>query len=277
MAVYRRSTRSRYVIAVLVLSALTLITLDTRSAGFTTHLRSGFHDAFGPLQRGTHAALQPVGNFFTGAVDYGTLKKENQRLRDEVAGLQRQQVQSAAEQAAAEQVLAEQNLPFVGAIPNVTVEIIDNGSANFENSVTINKGTSSGVAVGQPVVAAGGLVGTVSSVSKTVATVVLLTDPTFVVGVKLAGGNTGSASGSGRGQPLRIEVVTTSQAPPTMKKGDDVVTSGLDLEKFPPNIPVGKVLSAATTPGNSEPDITLAPMVDLSQLTYLQVLLWSPQ
>jgi rod shape-determining protein MreC len=277
LAVYRRSTRSRYVIAVLVLSALTLITLDTRSAGFTTHLRSGFHDAFGPLQRGTHAALQPVGNFFTGAVDYGTLKKENQRLRDEVAGLQRQQVQSAAEQAAAEQVLAEQNLPFVGAIPNVTVEIIDNGSANFENSVTINKGTSSGVAVGQPVVAAGGLVGTVSSVSKTVATVVLLTDPTFVVGVKLAGGNTGSASGSGRGQPLRIEVVTTSQAPPTMKKGDDVVTSGLDLEKFPPNIPVGKVLSAATTPGNSEPDITLAPMVDLSQLTYLQVLLWSPQ
>ena len=62
-----------------------------------------------------------------------------------------------------------------------------------------------------------------------------------------------------------------------MKKGDVVVTSGLNQEKFPPNIPVGKVVSAATSPGASEPDITINPMVDLSQLTYLQVLLWSPQ
>lgn len=265
--------------AVLVLAALTLVTIDARSngTGLTTDIRSKAHDVFSPLQRVTHAALQPVGNFFTGAVDYGTLKRENQRLRDEVAGLQRQQVQSAAEQAAAEQVLAEQNLPFIKGIPTVTTEIIDNGSANFENSVTINKGTSSGVAVGQPVVAAGGLVGTVSSVSSKTATVVLLTDPTFVVGVKLEGGNTGSATGSGRGQPLRVSVVTTAQAPPAMKKGDDVVTSGLDLEKFPPNIPVGKVVTASTTPGASEPEIDLTPMVDLSQLTYLQVLLWSPQ
>ena len=279
MAVYRRSTRTRYVIAVLVLAALTLVTIDARSngSGLTTDIRSKAHDAFAPLQRATHAALQPVGNFFTGAVDYGTLKRENLRLRDEVAGLQRQQVQSAAEQSAAEQVLAEQNLPFVSGIPQVTVEIIDNGSANFENSVTINKGTSSGVAVGQPVVAAGGLVGSVASVSSKTATVVLMTDPTFVVGVKLAGSNTGSAAGSGRGQPLHVSVVSTDQAPPSMKKDDDVVTSGLNQEKFPPNIPVGKVLSATTTPGASEPDITLAPLVDLSQLTYMQVLLWSPQ
>jgi rod shape-determining protein MreC len=277
LAVYRRSTRSRYVVAVLVLSALTLVTLDTRTTGFTTHLRSGVHDVFSPLQRGTHAALQPIGNFFTGAVDYGTLKRENQRLRDQIAGLQRQQVQAAAEQAAAEQVLAEQNLPFVAGIPTVTVEIIDNGSANFENSVTVNKGTSSGVAVGQPVVAAGGLVGTVTAVSSKTATIVLLTDPTFAVGVRLAGNNVGTASGAGRGLPLRVTVDTTSQSPPAMAKGDAVVTSGLLSERFPPNIPVGRVNSAATTPGASEPDITLTPLVDLSQLSYLQVLLWSPQ
>ena len=265
--------------AVLVLAALTLVTIDARSngSGLTTDVRSKVNDVFSPLQRATHAALQPIGNFFTGAADYGTLKKENQRLRDQVAALQHQQVQATAEQSAAEQVLAEQNLPFVAGIPHVTVEIIDNGSSNFENSITINKGTSSGLAAGQPVVAAGGLVGTVATASRTTSTIVLLTDPTFVVGVKLAGGNIGSASGSGRGQPIRVEVVSTAQAPPTMTKGQSVVTSGLDFEKFPPNIPVGKVISAATTAGASEPDISLAPLVDLSQLTYLQVLLWSPQ
>jgi rod shape-determining protein MreC len=279
LAVYRRSTRTRYVVAVLVLAALTLVTIDARSngKGLTTDIRSKVHDVFSPLQHGTHAVLQPIGNFFTGAVDYGTLKRENQRLRDQIAGLQRQQVQAAAEQAAAEQVLAEQNLPFVSGIPHVTVEIIDNGSANFENSLTVNKGTSSGVAVGQPVVAAGGLVGSVTAVSSKTATIVLLTDPTFAVGVRLTGGNVGTAFGAGRGLPLRVTVDTTAQAPPAMSKGDAVVTSGLLSEKFPPNIPVGRVVSAATTPGASEPDITLSPMVDLSQLTYLQVLLWSPQ
>jgi cell shape-determining protein MreC len=209
---------------VLVLAALTLVTIDARSTGtgLTTDIRSKVHDAFSPLQRGTHAALQPIGNFFTGAVDYGALKQENLRLRDQIAAVQRQQVQAAAEQAAAEQVLAEQNLPFVSGIPQVTVEIIDNGSANFENSVTVNKGTSSGLA-------------------------------------------------------LRVSVDTTAQAPPAMSKDQPVVTSGLLSEKFPPNIPVGRVVNAATTPGASEPDITLAPLVDLSRLTYLQVLLWSPQ
>ena len=55
-----------------------------------------------------------------------------------------------------------------------------------------------------------------------------------------------------------------------------MVTSGLDLEKFPPNIPVGRVASFSTPPGAAEPDITLTPLVNLDQLAYLQVLIWAP-
>jgi rod shape-determining protein MreC len=279
VAVYRRSARTRYVVAVLVLAALTLVTIDARGngTGVTSDIRSKVQDVFSPLQRATHAALRPIGNFLTGALDYGSLKRENQLLRNQVASLERQKVQAAAEQAAAEQVLSEQNLPFVGGIPTVTVQVIDDGSSNFETFITVNKGSDSGIAVGQPVVAAGGLVGSVGSVSAHTATVVLLTDPSFVVGVKLAGGNTGSAQGSGRGQALKVSVISTNQPAPAMAKGQAVVTSGLSNEKFPPNIPVGKVLSAKTPAGASEPDITLAPLVDMSGLSYLQVLLWSPQ
>lgn len=279
MAVYRRSHRGRYVVAVLVLGALTLVTVDARSSGrgFTSDVRAKVGDVFTPLQRATHAVLAPVGNFITGAASYGALERENQRLRNQLASLQSQKAQAAAEQAAAEQVLAEQNLPFVSGIPRVTVEVIDAGSSNFENSLTVNKGTSSGLAAGQPVVSAGGLVGTVASVSSKTATVVLLTDPSFTVGVKLAGGNVGTATGAGRGRPLRVDVITTAQSPPAMSKGQTVVTSGLDAEKFPPNIPVGRVASVSKPPGATEPDITLSPLADLGSLTYLQVLLWSPQ
>ena len=122
-------------------------------------------------------------------------------------------MQAAAEQAAAEQVLAVQHLPFVGAIPTVTVQVIDNGSSNFENAVTIDKGTSSGVAAGQPVVAAGGLVGSVSSVSATHRHRASCS-PTRRSrwGCGWTPANVGTAQGEGRGQPMRVTVDTTSAA-----------------------------------------------------------------
>ncbi len=279
MAVYRRSTRTRYVLAVLVLAALTLVTVDARSngSGVTSEIRDKVHDAFSPLQRATHAALQPIGNFLTGALDYGSLRKQNQQLRNQVIALQDQSAQASAEKAAADQVLGEQGLPWVGAIPTRTVEIIDNGSSNFENTVTINKGTTSGLAKGQPVVAAGGLVGTVASVGTRTAVVTLITDPTFSVGVRLDAKNIGYAQGFGRSEPMHVSVITTNAVVPTLKKGQTLLTSGLDSELFPPSIPVGKVIDASRAPGSLEPDITLQPLVNLNELSYLQVLLWAPQ
>lgn len=278
MAVYRRSTRTRYVLAVLVLAALTMVTVDARSngGGVLSDARTWVADGFSPLQRATHAVLRPVGDFLTGALDYGSLRRENQRLREEVASLQKQSVQAAADEAAAQQILSEQGLPFVGGQPTVTVQVIDDGPSNFENTVTVDKGTADGLAPGQPVVAAGGLVGSVLAAGSHIATVVLLTDPTFSVGVALQGGNVGSAQGLGRAQPLRVAVFSTNQAPPKMKPGETVVTSGLDMEKFLPGIPVGRVDTFSSPPGASEPTITLHPLADLDHLVYLQVVLWSP-
>jgi rod shape-determining protein MreC len=279
VAVYRRSNRTRYVLAVLVLAALTLVTIDARSngSGVLSDIRNKVSDGFSPLQRATHSALQPIGNFLTGALDYGSLRSENQRLRNQVTALQQQSVQSAAQQAAAQQVLAEQHLPFLGDIPTVTAAIIDNGSSNFETSVTIDKGTSSGVAAGQPVVAANGLVGSVLSAGAHTAVVVLLTDPTFAVGVQLPGFNVGTAEGVGMADPMKVTVDSTSLAAPKLKVGQELVSSGLNFEKFPPGVPVGKVTAVSTPPDQPEPDISLAPLVNLQQLSYVQVLIWAPQ
>jgi rod shape-determining protein MreC len=279
VAVSQRSVRTRYVLAVLILAALTLVTIDARGSagGVTSQIRDKFHDVFAPLQRATHAALQPIGNFLTGALDYGSLRHQNQVLRNQVAALQNQSIANAAQSAAAQQALAQQNLPFVGSIPTVEVQVIDDGFSNFENTVTVNKGTDSGVAIGEPVVASGGLVGSVQSVSAHTATIVLLTDPTFSVGVRLPGGNIGSASGLGRGVPLRVTVATTKLPAPKLAVGQAVVTSGLDLEAFPGNLPVGRVVSDVQTPNASEPDIGLRPLANLNNLTYLEVLLWSSQ
>ncbi|MDQ2754777.1 MAG: hypothetical protein M3R71_04420, partial [Actinomycetota bacterium] len=133
----------------LVLAAITLITVDARGGGGGAlgTVRGKVRDAFAPVQDATHSALRPIGNFLSGAVHYGSLKAENQHLRDQIASLQQQSDQANFEAQQAKSVLAEAHLPFVGDIPTVPGQVIDQAGANFENSVTIDKGSSNGVAV----------------------------------------------------------------------------------------------------------------------------------
>jgi rod shape-determining protein MreC len=276
VAVYRRTSRSRFILLLLVLTAITLVTLDSRAngRGWTGSLRSKVHDAFAPVQDATHSVLRPVGNFFTGVVHYGDLKEENARLRDQLARTRTQQLQAADAQRELQLLLEQQHLTFVGNIPTVAAQVVDTSSSNFEESVQINRGTDAGVAVNMPVVTSGGLVGRVAAVSAKRATVLLLTDPTFGVGVRLPDGETAVASGAGRGNPMRVDLVLPGVK---LKVGDTLVTSGLQLERFHGDIPVGTVRSVSQPPGGLQENVTISPVVDLSKLEFLQVLQWSPQ
>jgi rod shape-determining protein MreC len=283
MAVTRRPSRARYLLLILVLAAVTLVTLDQRGGrGPLNSVRSHVQDVTKPVQSAVHDLLRPVGNFLTGAVDYGSLRAENERLRQELADSQNASVAAAAAQARANAIIAQAHLPFVGDIPTVAADVIDEGSSNFESTVTIDKGSGSGLAVGQPVVVAGGLVGAVGSVSSSTATVRLLTDPAFVVGVDL-GTSVASASGSGLDQPLNVSFVTPptgsngDESSFTLKVGSSVVTSGVDLAAFPAGIPVATVATFSNKAGSTDPDVTLRPLVDLSKLNLVRVELYSPQ
>lgn len=264
-----------------VLAAVTLIVLDSRSGGGAMgSIRNGLNSAFSPVQQATHDALAPVGNFLTGAADYGSLRTENQRLRNQVASMQSQAVSAAAAANAAQQVLAQQHLPFVGQVPTVTARVINQGEANFENTVQIDKGSQDGIAVGQAVVAPGGLVGEISEVSGHTATVDLLTDPNFVVGIDLGNGVVGSASGSGRSTPLRVTFdeppVSIPGGPPfSLAPGQQLTTSGQALEAIPAGIPVAKVKSFSNTSNAPQPTVTLTPIVDLGSLSYVTIELGS--
>lgn len=286
MAVHRRTSRARTLLVVLVLLSITLVTVDARSGsrGWPGRLRGYLHDGLSPIQQATHSALRPLGDFLAGAADHGALQAENERLRREVAALQAQGIAGTAATAEAQGVIAGAHLPFVGSIPTVATRVIDQGATNFSTTVTVDKGSADGLAVGQPVVAAGpgvaggGLVGSVGAVASHTATVDLLTNPGSVVGVRLSNGNTGKAEGLGAGNPLQVSVISTGVAArPTDAAGATVVTSGLQLEAYPPGIPVGRITKVVSSPGSTEPSYTLSPLVDLDQLDLLEVELWSPQ
>ena len=60
-------------------------------------------------------------------------------------------------------------------------------------------------------------------------------------------------------------------------KGMILNTSGVTLETFPPGIPVGRVTSVSTDAGALHDTVTLAPLINPSQLLVVSVLIYSGQ
>jgi rod shape-determining protein MreC len=275
VAVYRRSRRHRFLLLLLVLTSVTIITLDYRDAGggALESVRRGAQDALAPIQSAASNALQPVGNFFGGITRYRALEKENARLRAELDKAKGDQISTEGAERERQALLDLMRLDFASTIPAAAARVESTSPSNFSNTVVIDRGSNAKIAVGQPVVAGAGLVGRVLEVSKTRSTVQLLTDRSSNVGVRLTGsGDVGVASGTGAGDPLNVDFVPAATK---VTEGEAVVTSGLSDSAFPPEIPVGKVRTARTPPGAIQLEITVDPSVDLARLEFVKVLLWS--
>ena len=276
MAVYRRTSRPRFTLLLLVLTAVTLLTLDERSngSGMVDVARDGARDAFAPVKEAADAAVRPVTDFFQGALHYGDVTAENARLREQLADREAEVLRAGDAEREREALLDLAGLDFVGDIPSVAARIVATPATGFELTLEIDRGRNAGVAPGMPVVSGGGLVGRVVDVSRRRATVLLITDSSSSVGVRLAGsGDVGVAEGRGRGSTLRVDLVDPLSK---VERGEMAVTSGLENSVFPAGIPVGKVVAATSAPGGLQQDVTIEPSVDLRRVTFVKVLQWDP-
>jgi rod shape-determining protein MreC len=267
--------RGRFLLLVLVLLGVTLVTLSDRSGngGVFAKARSYAKEIADPVQSGVHSVLQPVGNFLYGALDYGALERENERLRQQVADDQASAAEARAVAEEAAQVLAQEHLDYVAGTRSVVGQVVEVGGANFEQSIEVNRGSANGLVIGQPVLSSGGLIGSVSGVSSHLATITLLDDPSFTVGVRVVRTDVvGAAVGEGEGNLLQVVDVNVGDP---VRRGDLLVTSGLDL--FPAGIPVGTVTAVSSPAGVLQQEISLQPLADLVNLQFVRVVLWSPQ
>lgn len=274
MAVYRRSARSRLTLVLLVLTSVTLVTLDERGAAVLGAARDAAREVMAPVQSVSDNLLAPVGDVVGGILHYGDIEAENARLREENTDL-RGAVLRADDAERERQALRDQlDLAFAADIPRVTTHVVGGSRSNFELTVELDKGTDDGVGVGMPVVDGVGLVGRVLDVSVSRAVVLLLVDRGFSAGIRLASsGDTGSATGGGRGRPLRLDLIDPATV---VAPGEVVLTSGLQ-SRFPAGIPVGRVGRADTPTNALQQDIAVDPVVDLRRLAFVSVLQWPPR
>ncbi|HMG39772.1 MAG TPA: rod shape-determining protein MreC [Acidimicrobiales bacterium] len=265
-------------LAVLVMAAVTALVLDRRDVAVVDEARDAAASLFDPFDDAAEVVSAPLTdawNGWTGNEDVDELREENQQLREQLASIEAGEVSNtdAAEQLA--ELTRSLELPWAGDLPKVTAQVTSGPRSNFSHAIEINKGSDQGIKVGMPAVTGGGLVGRVSQVSGGRATVELVSDPEFRVGVRLAGtGALGTARGQGRGEPL---VVDASIEPGTdVAAGTGVVTSGVDRSLYPDAIPVGKVRTTREGAGGLSLELIVDPLVDVDRLSYVSILQWEP-
>lgn len=197
-----------------------------------------------PLNLVTGALNQAVLNLTGGVSDLmelQTLQQRNAALEDALADLTAELVE-LREIARDYERLAEM-LDYAGTVASqefVTANVISNDQSGLRRSITVNRGTRDGIAVGMPVVTAQGLVGRVLEISANASRILLVTDRDSAVSARMQGTR---VQGSLRGQlsgSLRLTLVPPGES---IVVGDLVLTSGLG-GNFPPDIVIGQVASS---------------------------------
>ena len=272
------SRRTRVVLGVLLVVALALITLDARnsSAAPVRGLRSFGGVLFGSAESAASAVGGPVAGFFStlgaGSRDQAkinSLQREVVQLRGELS-----QAQISKSDAAQLQQLLQ--LAGRGRYRVVPASVIAAGPA-YQDAVTIDAGSSDGIKTGETVLNGAGFVGVVTSVSSHNSTVLLATDGSAKVGVRVApGGEIGLVTGSGSTDSsqgaLRLEVF---DATAVLQPGEQVVTFG--GWPYAPGVPVGVITRVMAGVGTLTKTAYVRPYANDSSLGVVGVVVTRPR
>ncbi len=271
MVLYRRTRSTRLLVVSLVMLSLMTITIDFRGGeqGPFAAVGRGALAGLAPLQAAVSRVFRPVGDFFTGLVHVGSLKGENDALREEVERLRSENVEGVSIQRENEKLLALIGLRDQLGLEGVPAIVIGESVSNFEWTVTIDRGSSDGVEVDMPVVTGEGLVGHVVRVSGRAATVELIIDPESAVAGRLVGsGETGLVLGDTDLRDLTMDLVDDETE---VNPDERVVTSGYQGGLYPPRIVIGSVSHVTGGSGGVSKVVTVRPAVDFSSLDIVLV------
>ena len=278
---YRKQVRRRRAVLVLlvIVSLVLLSTHFSEGEGGPLHsVERGFATVLGPIEEGADRALKPARDLVAWFDETFDARGENEALNAEVQDLRGRL--AAAESATKENEQLRKLLKLgpgggIAGYEAVTARVIGRSPTVWYSTVTIDRGSSSGLRVDDPVITGDGLVGRVTDTTAGTAQVTLITDHRSAVSATVVpSGPSGVITPEvGDPQDLLLDFIENERE---VDEGQTVVTAGWTSGRlssvFPYGIPIGEVTEATIGEQETYQRVHVRPFADVRELDFAQVL-----
>lgn len=254
---------------------LTILSLVICIIGFTEGDSGILHSARGVFQivatpvrfvgAVVTSPVQGIGTVFTNLTassdSLSDLQAENESLKGQVAQLSEYEHD-------VDTLTGLLELRSTHNLASTAARVVAQSNDSWTSTITIDKGSSAGLAVGMPVTSEAGVIGQISECGPTSSSVRLISDEKSGVSALV---QSSRAQGQLVGSPdasLHLTMVRTDQQ---VSVGDSVVTSGLG-GVYPKGLPIGSISIVTKAPGALYYDITVKPLSNAPNLEEVLVI-----
>src|SRR5215216_1336463 len=263
----------------LLVGNLIIMAVDARDAdGGHKVLRIWTQTFATPLQSASSKASGATSGFFQQIWNFRSTAQENKQLKERLAQLETELSTTRHATAENERLKGLLGLNEQTNIKSIPARVIARDPSVWFNTITINRGSSSGVEQNMPVVTPGGIVGRVITVSPWASQVMLITDEKAGAGAVVGQLGQSGALGSIRGRAdLGVSLIEMRYVSGLEKVevGDNVMTTGQD-GIYPPGLNVGRVVDVKSGSATQAHQILIQPGAQLDHLEEVAVLLYHP-
>jgi len=269
-----RVARRRAVVFSLLVGA-SLLMMAVSSLPGVQEVQAGVGFAFRPFQQAVAGVASNIGSVIESIRDIDRLRTENRDLTAANDRLQQDNDRLQALQPEIDQLTAILQIKNGFSYHTLAAAVIGRERPDVGRIVTIDRGTSDGIAVGDVVVGPGGaLAGRVLDASPTTAHVTLINDPKSTVTGMI---ESSRAIGEVNGQLGGVLQMTNIDSTERVAIGDKIVTAGIVLgsgirSPYPKGLPIGDVFDVQRNANAVVQTAFLAPTVDLNKLEYVLII-----
>ncbi|MCR5846390.1 MAG: rod shape-determining protein MreC [bacterium] len=261
----RREVTATVVLIIAIVLSIGLMTIwsveGTRGPLHT--MRTVTNTVVAPLQKAGAFLATPfkaVGNGITNAAaddeELLALKEENEALKAQVIEYEEYKLEN-------DRLSELLKMTSTYSLKSVGARVIAHSADSWNQTITLNKGSSDGIEPGMPVMGGKGLLGQVESCTPSTCIVRLITDEQSGVAVMLQSTRTeGVVTGSVDGL-LYLKYVPVSV---NVQLGDPVITSGLG-GTYPKGLVVGIVSRITSNPSDVYQTLIVQPLSESSLVT----------
>ncbi|WP_286296836.1 rod shape-determining protein MreC [Polynucleobacter sp. TUM22923] len=230
------------------------------------------------LLRPLEYAMMMPRNAYEASSEYfttrGTLDQENRDMRVRQAELSLLANQSEfllIENQNLRQLMGlQKQVPF----KTLPVEILFNPPNPISQRIVVNRGSSGGLNLGNPIANDEGILGQVVRLYENSAEVSLLEDRDFAVPVQIArNGLRAAVFGAGRGNPLELRYLPIAS---DLEVGDVLITSGID-GIYPPGFAVAVISRIERNADKNSANVFCVPAAPVNRYRQALALLYDPQ